>query len=268
MREYLLLYGIMIMVLLSGLSGCIGPEVTDYFTGEYSINPSTTLSVTNLNGQVDIIGWEGENVTVSAVKTSSYGEEGLQNVNISVSQTENHIEIITRYTSQKIIQARVDYTIKVPYNVTLDTITSSNGAIYISNTSGDILALTSNGAIRINDVNGVISATTSNGHIEIQRTLGIGDVHTSNAAITAEVRSFQEDISIDTSNAAITVYLNHLLNATMEMTTSNADIKLQGITLNESLSENTHVIGILGVDGHRIDIHTSNAPIYVYPLQP
>lgn len=268
MKERLLICGMLTLLLLCGLSGCVGPNATEYFDGEYPVHPSTILSVSNINGPVDIIGWAGDTVRVNATKTSSSGTGDLENVNISVSQTENHIEIVTRHTSQLYIQTQVDYLIMVPYNLTVETITTTNGAITISNASGDILASASNGAICITDVEGMVSATTSNGHIEILRTTGIGSVHSSNAAITAEVNSFQDNISIETSNGAVTVYMNPFLNAAVEMTTSNADVQLHGILLNETLSEETHVIGTLGTNGKRIDIHTSNAHIYLHALQP
>jgi fructose-specific phosphotransferase system component IIB len=267
MKEHLIVFGIITVVLISGFSGCVGPQTTDYFNGEYTINPYTILSVSNINGQVEITGWDGDNVTVNAVKKTTYGAEELRNVNISVSQTENHLEIVTRYTGQKLIQASVDYNIKVPYNVTIETITTSNGAIQVSKTKGGILATTSNGAIIINDIDGVVSATTSNGHIEIQGTTGIGNLRTSNAAITADVQSVQNDISIETSNAAISLSINPFLNATFDMTTSNAKVTLQGISLNVSLSGDTHVIGTLGGDGYQIDVHTSNANIYLNKLE-
>lgn len=267
MKKRLMMLGMLVMVLINGLSGCFGPVVTDEFNGEYTITSHTFLSVTNINGGIDIIGWDGDTVTVSAVKKSTYGTEALNRVNISVSQTENHLEIVTKYPDQKFVQAEVDYTIKVPYNITIETVMTTNGAIYITNGSGDLLASTSNGAITLTDIDGIVSATTSNGHIDIRRTTGISDVRTSNAAITSEVYSFQDDIQIETSNAGISLYLNPQLNATIEMMTSNSKIHLQGISLNVSLVEDTHVIGTLGENGKRIDVHTSNANIYVYNLE-
>ncbi len=267
MKKHLVIIGLISVVLIGNLSGCVGPDVTDYFNGEYPINAQTIVSVSNINGQIEITGWDGRNVSVYAVKKSTFGVEELDKTNISVTHTGNHLEIITKYTGQKLIQTRVDYTIKVPYNTSIASLTTSNGGIQISKVKGDISATSSNGAIIIEDVNGIVSATTSNGHIEIQNTTGISDIRTSNAAVTAEIQSIQDDISIETSNGAVTVYLNPLMNATLEMTTSNAKVKLQDISLNISLSEDTHVIGTLGNNNRKIDIHTSNANIYLNRLQ-
>jgi len=267
MKKHLIIIGLISVVLIGSLSGCVGPEVIDYFNGEYPINAQTIVSVSNINGQIEITGWDSDNVSVYAVKKSTFGEEELHKANISVTNTGNHLEIITKYTGQKLIQTRVDYSIKVPYNTSIESLTTSNGEIQISNVKGDISASSSNGAIIIEDVNGIVSATTSNGHIEIRNTSGISDLRTSNAAITTEIQSIQDDINIETSNGAVTVYINPLMNATLEMTTSNAKVKLQGISLNISLLEDTHVIGTLGINSRKIDIHTSNANIYLNKLQ-
>jgi len=107
---------------------------------------------------------------------------------------------------------------------------------------------------------------TSNGHIEVKGTAGIKDIHTSNGAITVEVADFHDNVTIDTSNAGITVYLNPSLNATIDMRTSNSKINVEGISLNMELLEDTHVLGSLGSNGHRLDIRTSNANIQLINL--
>jgi len=97
MKKHLVIIGLISVVLIGSLSGCVGPEVIDYFNGEYSINAQTIVSVSNINGQIEITGWDGDNVSVYAVKKSTFGEEDLDKANISVTQTE-----ITLKSSQNI----------------------------------------------------------------------------------------------------------------------------------------------------------------------
>ncbi len=268
MKKHLIVLGLLSVLLIGNFSGCVGPEVTEPFNGEYPVDAQTIVRVSNINGGIQITGWVGDSVTISAVKKSTSGDAGLRNINISVSRTGNTLEIETKYTGQPLTQFGVDYTIKIPYNTTLESVTTSNGAIQVSNVKGNLSATSSNGAVTVETVKGTVSATTSNGQIEIQEVTGLGTLRSSNAAINAEVRSIQDDVDIETSNAAVTVYVNPFLNASFEMTTSNAKIHLQGLALNTSRMEDTHVIGTLGTDGHRIDIRTSNAPIYLYNWNP
>jgi hypothetical protein len=266
MEKKILICGIVTLFFITVFSGCFGPQVTDYFNGLYAVNEQTILTVTNINGQVEITGWDGDNVTVNAVKKSSFGTEELDKIDINVTSVGNYLNIKTIYTGLATIRGSVDMNIKVPRTIHIETVTSSNGAIQITDTKGDMEVLSSNGAIIIDSVDGYVSAETSNGRIEIKETTGIKNIQTSNGAIIAEVADFQENIAIETSNGPVTVYLNPSLNATIEMRTSNSKITVEGITLNVELLEDTHVIGSIGSDGRQLDIQTSNGKIQLIKL--
>jgi DUF4097 and DUF4098 domain-containing protein YvlB len=247
---------------IAGLSGCFGPQTTDYFNGSYAVNEHTILTITNINGQIEITSWDRNNVTINAVKKSSFGQEELDKIDINVTSIGNYLNIQAKYTGLSTIQGGVDMNIKVPHTLHIESVMSSDGVIQITDTTGNITTSSSNGAIIINTVDGYVSAETSNGRIDVQGTTGIKDsIRTSNGAITVEVADFPDDITIDTRNELVTVYLNPSLNATIEMATSNSQITFERISFNVQLLEQTHVIGSLGSDGHKIDIHTSNGKI-------
>ena len=266
MKKQLIIVSIIILFLGVGFTGCFGPLSTDYFHESYVVSEQTILKLTNINGNVEITGWDGNNVTVNAVKKSSYGKEELDKIKIEVNTIGNYLNIETKYTGLSITHGSVDYNIKVPRTIHIESVTSSNGAIQIIDSKGDVKTLSSNGAIIINNVDGYVSAETSNGHIEVKGTAGINDIHTSNGAITVEVADFRDNVSIATSNAGITVYLNPSLNAVIDMRTSNSKINIEGISLNVELLEDTHVLGSLGINGNRLDIYTSNANIHLINL--
>lgn len=267
MNKKVVIIGITLVFLFGGLSGCFGSQATDYFNGEYDANENTVLRVTTLNGQIEINTWDGDTVSFNAVKKSSFGQEELDNVEINVDESENQIEIEAKYMGKRTTTPSVDMNIKIPQYVTVDSATTSNGAIQISGTKGDIIATSSNGAIIIENVDGYVSATTSNGRIEIKGTTGIKDLKSSNLGIYAEVYDFQENTSISTSNGGITVYINSSLNADIDMTTSNGQIAISGISLNMTISEEKHKVGELGDGGNTLDIHTSNGNINLRKLE-
>ena len=136
----------------------------------------------------------------------------------------------------------------------------------ISETKGDIIATTSNGAIIIENVDGYVSATTSNGIIEVNGTTGIKDLKSSNGGIYAEIYDIQENLSVSTSNGGITIYMNPSLDVYLEMTTSNGQITISGISLNFTISEEKHKMGRLGEGGNTVNIHNSNGNINLYKL--
>jgi len=267
MKKQYMIVGILVVFLVGGLSGCVGPQTTEYFNAEYEANENTVLKVTTLNGQIEISAWDGDNASFNAVKKSSFGQEELDKVEINVIESENKIEIEAKYMGQRTTTPSVDMNIKVPRNVTVESATTSNGAVQISGTKGDIIATSSNGAIIIEDVDGYVSATTSNGRIEVTGTTGIKDLTSSNLGIYAEVYDFQENIRISTSNGGITVYINSSLNADISMTTSNGQITISGISLNFTIEEEKHKAGELGDGGNTLDMHTSNGNINLYKLE-
>ena len=267
MKKKVIICGIIILFFIAGLSGCFGPQVTDYFNGSYVVSEQTILTVTNINGQIEITSWDGNNVTINAVKKSSFGQEELDDIDIIVTSLGNYLNIQTKYIGLSTIRGSVDMNIKVPHNIHIESVTTSNGAILITNTTGNLTASSSNGAIILNTIDGYVSAETSNGRVEIKGTTGIKDeIRTSNGAITVEVADFRDNINIDTSNGPVSVYLNPSLNVMIEMTTSNSQITFEGISLNVQLLEQTHVIGSLGSDGRKIDIRTSNGKIQLLKL--
>lgn len=264
-KQYIM--GIIVLVLIGGLSGCVGPKTTDYFNGEYDANENTILKVTTINGQIEITVWDNSNISFNAVKKSSYGQEELDKTEINVIEDENQIEIEVKYTGQRQTTPSVDMNIKVPQYVIVDSAKTSNGAIKISGTKGDVKATSSNGAIVIENVEGYVSATTSNGRIEVRGTTGVKNLASSNLGVEAEVYDFQENSRITTSNGGITVYINPLLNADIDMETSNGQISISGVILNLTISEDKHKSGILGDGGNQLNIHTSNGNINLIKLE-
>jgi len=267
MMKKVIILGIIFILSICGFSGCLGPKTTDYFNGEYDVTVDTILKVTTFNGQIKVNFWDGETVSFNAIKKSHFGQDELDKAVINVLENENLIEIEAEYVGSKSTTPSVDMDIKVPKNITVEYVKTSNGEIQINGVKGNITATTSNGDIEIENIEGYISAATSNGDIEVKDTTGIKDLKTSNGRIYAEIFDFIHDITVSTSNDGIDLYINPMLNAYIEMTTSNGQISLSGISLNVTNSEDNHIFGKLGEGGNRIDIQTSNGDIYLQKLE-
>ena len=265
MKKQLLIIAIFLLLLAVGLSGCLGPASKN-FNNEYEANENTILNVSNINGQIKITSWNDDKVSLDAKISSWRGKNELDNLDIQVDESNNEINIETKYLGQGSVDVTTDMTIKVPNFVTVYTITTSNGEVQISDTKGNITAHSSNGAIKIEDVDGYIKASTSNGRIEIKGTTGISNLHSSNADVYAEVFDFQDNITISTSNGGISVYINPSLDANISMTTSNGKVYISGLSLDLTISEEKRKSGTLGEGGNSIIITTSNGNINLYQL--
>jgi DUF4097 and DUF4098 domain-containing protein YvlB len=267
MIKKLMILGMVLILGICGLSGCLGPQTTDYFNGEYDVTEDTILKVTTFNGQIEINFWDGETVSFNAIKKSRLGQDELDKAEINVLESDDLIEIVAEYVGTRSTTPSVDMNIKIPKNVTVEYVKTSNGAILINEVKGNISVTTSNGDIEIENIKGYISASTSNGRIDVKDTTGVKDLKTSNGRIYAEIFDFIDDITISSSNGGIEIYINPQLNADIEMTTSNGQISISGISLNVTNSEDKHIVGKLGLGGNKIDIHTSNGNIYLRKLE-
>lgn len=265
MKKQLLVIEIFLLFIIIVLSGCLGVATKD-FNNEYETNENTVLKITNINGQIIISQWDGDTVTVDATSRSYVGENELNNIEIEVNEDDNLIDIETKYLGTGSVEVSTDMTIKVPSYINIDTVSTSNGGVRISGIKGNTTAHSSNGAVIIQNVNGYVDASTSNGRVEIKDTTGIVNAHSSNGDIYAEIFDFKENITISTSNGRISVYINPILNADIEMTTSNGLVSINGLSLDLTTSEDKHKEGKLGNGGNSIFITTSNGDIDLYEL--
>jgi len=265
MKKQLLIIVIFLLSIIIVLSGCLGLS-TKNFNNEYEANENTILKVTNINGKIEINSWDGDTVKLDATISSYLGAKELENIEIEVNKSDNVIDIETKYLGEGSIEVTTDMTIKIPNFVTIDTVTTSNGVVQISDTKGNISAHSSNGEIKIEDVDGFVAASTSNGQIEIKGTTGIRDLHSSNGEIYVEIFDFQENITITTINGEITVYINPSLNANISMTTSNGKVYISDLSFDLDISEEKNKSGILREGGNSIVITTSNGDINLYKL--
>jgi len=256
---------------------------TETFDETYEVSSGTRFEIRNRNGSVNIQGWDRSQVKVHATKKTQWGGK-LENVKIQVSQgADFKIETIHLIKKPRV---SVSYDLRVPVNVVVklvrtsngkieleathgDTeVETSNGKIEIENAVGNINAHTSNGAIEIKDVMGFVSAHTSNGAINVEGVAGVVELETSNGAIETEVSDIWENgLRVRTSNGSIELNLDSDLNVDVEAKTSNGKVKLDGLeVIAKEISKNT-LRGKIGKGGKKISCKTSNGSIILRKLK-
>ena len=226
---------------LAGCTGVPGPEETEVFDRTVAVEPGSGVVVVNRNGGVNVSVWEEDFVAVTAVKRTVYGRAELAKVGIEVAEGDP-LRIETVYTGLN-VRASVDYTIRVPPDVVLQRVESSNGGIDLRGVEGYVTATTSNGAVTVEDCGGVLALRTSNG------------------PISATISAVREDVMISSSNGGIALRLAEDLDARVVAATSNGRVTVRGLPLRVSESTGTSVTGLLGDGGPTITVTTSNGGI-------
>lgn len=256
---------------------------TETFHEAYTVEDGTPLTVDNRNGSVTINVWEKETVDVVAKKKTNRGGK-LSNVEIQVN-IGDAMSIETVYLV-KDPRVSVEFSITVPASMSIQQVESSNGAITLEGTTGDVgvrtsngsievrqhagnvSAQTSNGSIDMKQLTGVVKANTSNGGIDITGAGGIEEAETSNGTISVEVAELHADeVTLKTSNGKIKMFLSPELNADLEMRTSNGKITIHDVEIVTQEVSKTQFKGRIGSGGKTLTAKTSNGSIGVYTLK-
>lgn len=273
-RKHWFTLGILPLILVMGLNGCIGqfePEptpgeyTTEEFRNTYDVYPGTVLEVDNINGGIIVTSWDKDQVEIYALMKTQYGQDELDKVSIEVN-TGAKMVVKTKHPSMVTARVSVEYEIKVPEEVTVERLETTNGAIVLRDTTGDTTLHASNGGITVKNVDGSVKASTSNGFIEIEDVPGVREVSTSNGWIKVEIPALINDLEITTSNGAVTIYVAADLDADVKMSTSNGRLSVHDIQLTIKESSSTRIEGTLGDGGYDLTIETSNGNIDLYKL--
>src|SRR6266849_2519066 len=88
--------------------------ISKEFNQSYPLQPGAALELQNVNGTVDVQGWDRSEIEIHAVKTAKHKESDLDLVSIEVDAKPDVVSIATRYPQNEGVEVSVDYTIHVP----------------------------------------------------------------------------------------------------------------------------------------------------------
>lgn len=178
-----------------------------------SLTENATLHLENVNGRITVEGWESDRYEVVITKKSKT-ESNLDLVDIQQHITDDRLEIIVKLPKKKgvlkwgNIEASVDLTVRVPFNLSKATVKTVNGGL-------DIEGLTS--SVKASTVNGGIVARTLGGEADISSVNG--GIQATFAHVTADDR-----LDFDTVNGSIRIYLPDDLNADVSSSVVNGRV--------------------------------------------
>jgi len=278
----------------------------DFHYANYHLKPGGSLSVENMNGSIELSGWDQDTVDISGVKYAATPE--LRDaIKIDIVETGNSIQIRTIKPSERHGNLGAKYVIRVPRKTELARITSSNGAIrvtdmeggarlrssnggiHVANLKGNLDAQTSNGGIEVQDAEGATILRTSNGRVHAEGVRGSLEAHSSNGGINVHLakteagrpvrldtsngsidltvdNTNQNDVYASTSNAGITVHMPSSINARVRAHTSNASISSDFDVQVQGQISKHSLEGTIGSGGPVLDLSTSNGGIRLEKL--
>ena len=148
-----------------GVSG--GTSEARLWLASYPLMPAGSVVVENVQGDIDIEGWDRAEVQVAVIKKAGGPGANPDDVHIDVESQDRRLVLRTVYPGQSTEPVRVDYRLRVPRQVRLERLRTVDGSIKVKQIEGSVDARTLNGNIEQVDVSGSVVARAINGNIAV-----------------------------------------------------------------------------------------------------
>jgi len=233
----------------------VGPlqaRATDTWTRSYPLSKMGDVSITNVNGRVEIEGVDGSTVEVNAERiargaTDQLANEVLKRVAIVDQATADSVSVETKRVEGILIGAsfEVRYHVKVPRTAKVRAVTV-NGGVEAKSLDGRLIARTTNGGISGSAIAGGVEARVVNGGIRI-RLASVG----------------KDDVVMTTVNGGVRLALPETARATVSANWVNGGLKMSGLKFEVRDESRRHFEGLLNGGGTPITLNTVNGGIAI-----
>jgi hypothetical protein len=225
------------------------------FDQSYPLQPGGTFELQNVNGPVEVDGWDRDAIEVHAVKIAKAKEEDLERVSIEVDAKPSAVAVTTHYPQNEGVEVAVEYVIHVPHGARVEHISTVNGTLRIAGVDAIEDLRTVNGNIEVYEGGGNIHAHTTNGnvHLELAR---LGSPRNEKGEATAE-----------TTNGSLVLAVPSDTQADVDAKCLNGNFSSELPLALESSQRPREIHGKLGRGGAPIHLRTVNGGIRMLVLR-
>ena len=225
--------------------------ISKEFNQSYPLQAGGSFELQNVNGTVEVQGWDRNEVEVHAVKTAKQKESDLERVSIEVDAKPDAVSVATHYPQNEGVEVAVDYTIHVPHGARVEHIGTVNGALSIV------------GVESVEDLHAV------NGNIEVYEAGGSVHAHTTNGNVHLELAHLQDKTgaTAETTNGSVVLAVPSDMQANVEARCLNGNFYSELPITMESTQRPREMHGKLGRGGAPIHLRTVNGGIRLVILR-
>lgn len=222
------------------------------FDQVYPLHDGGAFAIANVNGGVQIEGWDREQVEVHAVKTALHEDEDPDSVHIDVQGDGDQLAVNTRYPQGSGVQVTVEYEIHVPYRLRFTAVQTVNGDVQLRGVSSKGYLDSVNGNVEVVDSDGRFNARTTNGDVRLQlKSLPDG-----------------EPVSLTTVNGSVVLSLPESANADVRVVNRNGDFRSDFPLVMLGAYESSRFRGRLGSGGGEVFMSTVNGAVRLVSGRP
>jgi hypothetical protein len=220
----------------------------------YELQAGSRLSVTNVNGKIDVQPATGRQVEIVAEKSArgastDAARQALGRIQILETVSPSEIRLETKLERSSGLSGgslEVHYSMRVPPDVELK-VSTVNGGIELTGLKGRVDAETTNGGIKATDLSGPLEASTTNGVVEADL-----------------VQVAEPGVRLECTNGGIRLRLPSDARATIAARITNGGIDTSGLTLESSGTRSPRQLDAsLNGGGPRIRLEGTNGGIQI-----
>lgn len=192
---------VMLILLAAVPAGALDQRV---WSARYPLLPGGRVSVENVQGDINVEGWDRAAVEVSVIKTAASPNGDVNGVRIDVEFQDRALSLRTIYPPQSNEPVRVDYRLRVPRQVRLERLQTVEGDI------------------TVHDLEGAVDTRTLNGNIEQARVAGSVVARALHGNVVVSLRALPDPpsrIYLETVNGNVHLVLPPSANADLQLST-------------------------------------------------
>jgi hypothetical protein len=236
---------------LAAVSAAPGFAKSKDFNHSYPLQPGGSFELQNVNGPVQVEGWDRDVIEIHAVKIAKEKESDLDRVSIEVDAKPNDVSVVTRYPQNEGVEVAVEYTIRVPHGARVEHIATVNGTVKIAGVESVDELRTVNGNIEVYEGGGSVHAHTTNGnvHLELSRVLD------------------EKGLAAETTNGSVLLAVPQDTQANLEARSLNGSFYSELPFSQETALRPREMRGKFGKGGAPIRLNTVNGGIQIVILR-
>jgi hypothetical protein len=239
------------ILMLAAVFAPAGLAITREFDQTYPLQPGGAFELQNVNGTVDVQGWDKDSIEIHAVKTAKHRESDLDLVSIDVDAKPGEVSVATRYPQNEGVEVAVEYTVRVPHFAHVEHLGTVNGTLRVSGIERVEDLRTVNGNIEVFEGGGSVHARTTNGNVHLEL-LRVED---------------KEGAIAETTNGSVLLAVPADTHADLETRCLNGNFSSELPVTFESTLKPREMHGKLGRGGAPIRLHTVNGGIRLVALR-
>jgi len=209
--------------LLLGLAAASTAAAQD-FQKSYQLGPDGSIRIENVSGDVNLVGHDGNSVTVTAFK------EGPDRDMVEVEDLSapGRVHLRAKYPENcRRCNAGLRFEVRVPRSgVNVERISTASGDINAADLAGRIHLSTASGNVTLRGVSGEVEASTASGQVKVTEAAGSVRASSASGDVEVEIARLEgtRDLRFSSASGDVRVRLPNDLDARVHLSTASGRI--------------------------------------------